>query len=222
MGTGFLPTQLPDLAVWVRADSGITADGANAVEFWDFKNGLFRGVTRLGQGVLGNRPTLIENDPAYNNKATLSFDGGDYLDTPNFTAVLTQPTTIFAVGEFGIVPNEMMIDSTAGNRNVVYSGAGPQNRLFAGANLLGGVTDTNPHIYQGIFNGVTSEILVDGISEVIGDAGAENMPSVRIGTDVGLANFLNGKVAELIIVNTLLTAAEQAATCNFLKAYYAI
>jgi len=221
---GFLPTQLVNLAVWLRADKGITKDGGDAISQWDFENGTFRGQSNVAQAVGANQPTHVISDAAYNGQSTVSFDGGDYLDTSTFSSALSQPNSIFIVGEFSAIPTEMMIDSiVAGDRTIIYSGAGPENRLFAGANLNGGTTDANPHIYEGLFNSPNSELLVDGVSEATGDAGTDGMPSLRVGSDINaVANFLTGTIAEVIVYNALVSPVDRTLIRNYLSTRYSI
>ncbi|KKN67190.1 hypothetical protein LCGC14_0463630 [marine sediment metagenome] len=218
---GFLPSDVANLAVWTRADQGINAVGG-LVEFWDFFNGTFRGVFRLGQGAGANRPTHIVSDPVYNNRSTVSFGGNDFLDTPNFSANIIQPNTIFIVSNFGVAAIEIMFFETGGaQRNALFKSGGNIS-INANVSLNTPFIDTNPHIYEGTYDGVNSELFIDGTSLVIGDAGILSLANIRFGANSAPANFLTGKIAEFIVYNADVSAADRTDIRNYLNTRYAI
>lgn len=66
------------LALWLRADLGITLNGAT-VSAWADQSG--RG-THFSQGTAANQPTFASADAGFGNKPSLVFDGtADYLAT---------------------------------------------------------------------------------------------------------------------------------------------
>ena len=219
----FLPDNVANLAVWLRADQGITIPGG-AVEFWDFINGTFRGVFRMGQGAGANRPTHIVNDPVYNNQSTVSFDGGDHLDAPNFSSALTQPNTYFIVGNLDAigVTNTFMDRAGGASRNLLTARAVNDWQLFAGISLFGGVTNTNSNIFEFLYNGASSELLINGAGISSGNVGAQALDSLRVGDSFALSAGLSGKIAELIIYDANLSVADRTAVRNYLNTRYAI
>jgi len=219
--TDFLPTNVSNLAVWLRADKGVTFDGGGRVSQWDFENGTFRGVSNVSQGTAANQPLLIVADSNYNNQSVIDFDGNDHLDSGVFSSVITQPNTMFVVGNFGGAGNEAFLDAVAaGNREVVFQ-TGGATTLFAGASLSGSASDTSVHIYESTFNGVSSEIIIDGSSDATGDSGAEGLASLRIGANITPGFFLTGKEAEIIIYNANVSSSDRVKIRNYLKTRYA-
>ncbi len=217
-----LPTDLANLAVWLRADLGVSTPNS-AVSQWDFENGTFRGVSNVAQGTGANQPTHVVSDAAYNNQSTISFDGNDYLDGANFSSDIAQPSTYFVVGDYG-AGNDTFIDRAGGvNRNVVGLNSTSKYQAFAGTPLLSaGNDDLAPHIIETLFNGAASEILVDGGSVVSGNAGAAGLSSLRVGDNIVLSGGLTGTIAEIIIYKANVSAANRTLIRNYLNTRYAI
>ncbi len=216
----FLPDNVDNLAVWLRADKGITKGFSDMISQWDFENGTFRGVSNVAQSTGANQPTHVISDVNYNGQSVVSFDGNDFLDGIAFSSVIAQPTTIFIVGNFGGI-NEAFLDATGGaNRNVVFTSA--NFSINAGATLAGSANNTNVHIFECIFNGGGSELILDGTSDVAGNAGANSLGSLRIGQNSAGALSLTGKVAEITIYDALASAADRLRIRTYLSARYNI
>lgn len=74
-GSLALPALVGSLEGWYRADSGITTVGG-AVSSWADQSGKGRTLT---QAVGSAQPTHVPSNSAFNNQASVSFDGGDTL-----------------------------------------------------------------------------------------------------------------------------------------------
>src|SRR5687768_16455501 len=80
--TNFAQVQVPitppanNLALWVRADAGVTADASGAVSLWEDQSPNGFDATQTDPAAM---PVLVTN--AVNAKPVLRFDGGaDFLD----------------------------------------------------------------------------------------------------------------------------------------------
>ena len=67
------PNSIPNLALWLNADSGIVLN-AGKVSEWNDQSGNNNDVI---QTVAGSQPTYIPLDPSLNNHALIGFDGLD-------------------------------------------------------------------------------------------------------------------------------------------------
>lgn len=225
MSGGFLPDQMHDLAFWIRPDQSIVQaflDGTNRLAQLNFKNGTFRGVSAVTQAVGANQPLWVASHASYGNRPVLDFSSGnDYMSSAAFSSVIAQPATYFIAGNFGVVANlETFMDAaTAGSRNTIYNQASTF-RIFAGTVLTGGASNTAPHIFDYVFNGASSNITVDGVSNATGNSGAQGLSGIRIGADIIPGGFLTGNLAEIICYAALLTDAERTKVRNYQSNYF--
>ena len=206
------------LNFWFRPDLGVNLIGG-AVGGWTDQGFHSRNVT---QGVIANRPGLVASDPAYGGVSTLSFDGNDFLDSAVFGAPLPQPSTIVCVGNtVDDVDFYSFLDATtAGDRNVLQSAAGALGtRVFAGVILTAPVLLSSPSVMMVEFDGINSSLRVNRFSstDVVGDAGGQSLPSLRIGLDIGVSGLV-GSIAEVIGVDGILSADERVALLQYASA----
>jgi hypothetical protein len=73
------------LALWLRADAGVTADSSGNVSAWADQSGNGHGGTTAG---FGNDPRLVPN--ALNGQPALAFDGTDVLGLANGQVLTSQ------------------------------------------------------------------------------------------------------------------------------------
>jgi len=228
-GSEWLPTKMRDLAIWLRPDFGITKDGSNNVSQWNFKNGTFRGASNVAQATGANQPLWVATHASYNGRPVLGFSSAnDYMDSATFSSVLAQPSTFFVVGNFGTLVGGMgqaFFDATAsGNRNLIFlRDVTPNtNAIFAGTIVAGSNANANVHIFDTAINGASSNLFIDGTSDISGNANTQGLSSLRIGANITPGFFLTGNIAEIIIYSALLNAAERTKVGQYLSKRYAI
>jgi len=90
-GWASLPTN--GLVLWLRADSLELNDG-DSVSVWNDQSGDGRDFT---QATASKKPTFVASDATFNNRACLSFDGGDQLSLAFDTNLNTNEFTHFIV-----------------------------------------------------------------------------------------------------------------------------
>lgn len=99
------PRQLSGCILWLDASdtSTLTTEGAGYVRYWSDKSNS--GVVATGGGLtLANEPLLVSN--SLNGLPTIYFDGADYFEIPNNSALQTQnEKTIFVVYKYKKVSN---------------------------------------------------------------------------------------------------------------------
>ena len=218
---GFSPDQIENLALWLRADSGVTKDGSDDVSQWDFKNGAFRGQSNVAQATGANQPDFNASNSSYANKPTIDFNGSsDFLTSGNFSSDLTQPTTYFAVGNMGGSAQNIFDGATATERNALYRGA-VNFGAYAGSVLNGPAGDSNPHIFELILDGVSSELVTDGVSSG-GDANTQDLRALSVGANPTPGNYLTGSIAEIIVYTGEVSAADRTLIREYLGGRYAI
>lgn len=222
-GGGFSPSSLDNLELWLDAGSGVSDGGAgpiedgDAVESWTGR-GPNAGVA--SQSTVAKRPEYKTG--IINGKPVVRFDGVDDLLTHTFGSSLSQANTIFVVGNINGAGPEYFIDGLDGsNRHIIYRSGGNWF-IFSGANVSGGTSDANKHIFTAVFNGASSSLRVDGASVLSGNAGAHSVGGLTIGANNSESILLDGDIAELIVYSDSLTTDERDQVEEYLSGKYGI
>ncbi|MDR3616276.1 MAG: chitobiase/beta-hexosaminidase C-terminal domain-containing protein [Candidatus Obscuribacterales bacterium] len=225
-----------DIAIWLRSDVGVMTSSSNVTN-WIDSSGSGNDASQSSEA---NQPTIVTD--VVNSLPAIVFSGsGQYLQLPaglaDFTAgisifIILEPTgfprdfvRIFQFGnninnESGIILCELTSTSyglftldASGNESVVESGLFTQNAF----QLIEAIGDgaSNATLYtNGIQGGTTrSMIAIDNVIR------AGNF----IGVDTSGDNlFFEGQIAEILIYQRELTAAEQGIVELYLGNRYAV
>lgn len=217
------PKSISGLSAWWQADDVILS-GSKITQFND-KSGNGRHATnsnatyQLTQSVASN----------YNSKTVAIANGsGNQVYTPtSFT--ISQPLTIFAVGNGTIVDWETYLDS--GNTNRVIFRKDPSHNIvvYAGlANITVATYDArNPVISWCEYNAASSKGNVNSTTATTLSAtpGSNSLtqPQLFGGYGGGVYPLANGsKFAALLIYNKILTTTERKKVMSYLSSYYRI
>ena len=239
-----LPVTLPGqtltitntLQLWLQADTGVTADATGVVSAWTDSSGKGNNATQADTSLA---PTLVTN--VVNNKPVLRFDGvDDYLEVAdsdsisisgdittffvvNFTDFATYravwaktsvnfpaPNDWYALPNSGI-PRAYRGDGTAQNLGSVDGGVA----LPAGTYLIAGWDMAGTNLTHYLAAQPTHS---GSISATLGDADTP----LRIGTRDDLFTKMKGDIAEILIYNSALSAADRAAVVEYLASKYNI
>lgn len=132
------------------------------------------------QGTASAQPTFIES--ANGGHPAFRFDSGNWLITVGMTS-LTQPISVLFVGDtsddgtlkvaFSGSPDRLQIGATTGKW-----------RLNGGAVLYGGTRDGNPHAFFADYDGASSNLDVDGVTAISGNAGSNDFGQIIL-SDIG-------------------------------------
>lgn len=146
--TGMAPIK-DGLALWLRADSlAETLNDGDSVSQWNDESGNGRHVK---QSTTSAKPTYRASPGGFNDRPSVQFDGGDFLDTDAYeeglntaqftTFVVTAPSVDNATYE-GIVTNRRTAGSPSGqygyNLYADMTGSGDQYEFWFGRGPSGG------------------------------------------------------------------------------------
>lgn len=210
---GFSPASLADLGVWYRADK-VVLSGSLVTTLTDLSG---NGHNATG----GTSPTYNATDAGYNGQPTVSFLGSSSQYLAAAGVSLSQPGTIYVVGE-GTGANGGFLDgSTARWALVILSS---QLVAFAGSVLTDtGIDPTTKTVMWTIINGGSSSLGHNAVTaDVSGAAGAGAFTGLLLGTENGLSSYLTGKIAEVIICTTSHSSTTRTKVLNYLGARYGV
>jgi hypothetical protein len=200
------PARLPNMRLWLRASSGLTDISGNGASV-----------------VLGASPPLISIDAGYNAKYVMNFAGSKFL-TVGALGALAKPYTVLAIGNGpGGAAFHVLFDGFSVT-NQFGQNASDQAYMNLGAVLSSVTTITTKQSISLVANGVTSTILVGslGASRVTGNGGATAADtSFYVGKDMAASAFFNGKLAEIVVLNGVISAADEALFHTYANSQYA-
>jgi hypothetical protein len=228
LGEPFSPLDLPNLAAWYDA-SKITglSDGA-AVETWEDSSGNGNDVT---QGTADERPTYQTS--ILNGLPVVRFDGIDDILSVFATLAGAQPYTVYAVVAHrsgSVTSNEGFCGGYAALPYLfVRQLATDAFAIFAGTIANGPNSDTDFHVFGGLFDGASSILDLDG-SETVVNAGTS-----AFGAEFSIGGYTavtgppgdpfehsDSDVAELVVCSGGLTADERTTLRNYFTNKYAL
>lgn len=215
-GSSFRPTQLPGLKLWLRSDLGITI--GTGVSAWADQSGNANNAT---QGTGSAQPTYNASDANYNGRPTLSFAAASSQMMSLVALFPAQPFTAYVVGESATTAGnkEFFGDST---NNVTLFVSSSVWSIFAGSVVASANGTSTKQAFSGVFNGASSALYINSSASAAasGNAGASNPAGTeQIGSSGG-ANFLNGKIAEVIIYNTAHSTTQVSQILRYLGGLY--
>lgn len=185
----------------------------------------------VSQATAGDRPTW--KDAVLNGEPVLRFGvNANYFLQGAFTSggSCSQPNTIFVVAKMdaSIVNDNFtsyLIDGTGSSaRQTIYKYKDPTPdvmALYSGTILQGSAPDSDWAIWLALFDGATSQLWIDGVSDASGDAGTDGMGGLTVGmnySDSGLGWV--GDIAEIIIYDAELSDADKNEVGNYLADRY--
>jgi hypothetical protein len=216
----FLPTQLAGCALWLRADLGITI--GTGVSAWADQSGNAHNVT---QGTGAAQPTYTTSDAAYNNKPVLNFASASsqFMQSAVWGVTLAQPYTVILVGNTDQTATQFFYDSVSGAESTIDPTTTTIG-FFAGTQLSPAGSVTSPCVLAFIANGGSSSGYKNSSQTAIvsGAAGSNSMNGTTIGASNVPSNFINGRIAEFVIYNRALAAADLLTLFKYLGARYGI
>ena len=206
----FSPLDLSPV-LWLDAsDTSTITEVGGAVSQWDDKSGNGNDVA---QGTAAAQPT--SGTRTLNGLNVIDFDGSDYFKTAA-SVNIAQPSTIFLVLDVDSTASPFFFDSHSATPRFI---AGISTDFFfnAGTSIFGSAGSTGSKLFRYTFDGASSSMFIDGVSDATGDAGSNSLGLITVGARyTEAANFTNGAFAEVIIVDGTLTADEIADTEQYL------
>ena len=236
----FSPANITGLALWLKADAGVTLSGSSVTEWADQS-----GQGKTATGVTDEEPTIITN--ALNGKTGIQFNGAQTMVTNSIlTLGYNTPVTIIGVAEASA--NDVKSGDVArwfitiGNNNDLAEGLtfGPYGGTPAFGGLIGGagIGDTDilysdmgeneaglaVAINDGInFNYYHNGELIDSQEIIWTETTAVNSFSIATQKYEGSHIFYsNCVIYELIVYDSALSAQDRQAVETYLNDKYAI
>lgn len=167
-------------AYWADSvDTAAFANGASVATVHD-QIGT-EDLTGTGGGV----PTMVSSDSNLNNRRSLLFTNGGYGPTSAVLTARAQPFTIVTVGKYNNVARRNYMHDGKGSSNRMILNCGITPNVFginSGATIEGGASDTNPHMFQALYNGASSSLKKDGTQINSGNAGTNSYIGITIGS----------------------------------------
>lgn len=203
----FLPTEIPGLVLWLKADTGTFQDtglttpavvDADPVGGWQDQSGSSNHAL---QSTAGLRPLLKLG--IQGGLPALLFDGSD--DALNVTGLnQAQPTTWFVVGRsIDGADNRHLIDGVTTDQTIGFNAG---LAIYAGGSVLRyAPAPTTWILLSVIFNSTASSMALKSETVATGDAGTQAINSLRIGQESGGLTTLNGYIGEILLYNSALS-----------------
>ncbi len=219
---------LDGLVGWYQASSLGLSNG-NSVSAWSDLSGNGNNLSAYGSGityetnVLNGQPVVAFTGSGYFNNASMNGLSGTLFE---MFAVLTDVTN-GSVADIGSSVNIYNNEAILGYSNgilVSYESSYGSYALRDHQNHPG----TSPYILEGVFGNSISSLMsyVDGVGSIDALASAGSPQSYTSDTrqlTVGLRDYyLSGDIAELLIYDTTLTAAQEQQTGFYLQSEYHI
>ena len=221
-GIAFAPTDIAGLALWLRADLGITKDGSDLVATWADQSGNARDATEAT-----NQPLWVANQA--NGNPIVRFDGtNDRLNTASYS--LAQPLTMFVVCKI-LAHNDL--------DGIVATGSGTGFELRMQASPVVSIRDEGSsdgaavnsagsvfELYKFILNGTSSVLALDdgadqtSVTDFAGDWETGTFLGTWAAATAG--RFGNVELAEVIQYAGAITGANLASVKAYLNARYAL
>lgn len=222
--SGFDPSQIATLALWMRADKNVHMATSNTINGWDDSSGS-SDVSKNAVSTLAN-PMFNASDANYNGHPTIAFSASmsQCLVTGKWTTPLSQPTTVFIVGndDGDTITDRFFCDGTNA-RNTIYTVAS-DFAILAGTGLDSNTKSTGtPVALIATFNGSTSSVYVSASTpKATGPAGGQGIDTFWIGCEQTTKNPLNGKIAEIAVYASTLSNSEITQLLAYAGSRYAL
>jgi hypothetical protein len=210
----FDPSQAADLALWLKADAGLTLDANGRVQIWQ---DLSPAGLQFSQTTDTKRPW--PNVPGMSGLPSLQFSGGQVLDGGNVLNIGTNSRAMFLVGQMTGSNQAFYAKSIAAGQPNRYGllRDGIQNTFLyqdnAARNIVSATVSNGFAFYSALANRSTSQNSFMLNNSVLGANSISNNHNLSstfrflIGaynnsTDAGEILFLNGNINEMVFVNT--------------------
>lgn len=226
-GGGILPYSISGLQLWLdAADTSTIIESSGSVSQWNDKSGNGNNAT---QGSGSNQPTT--GTVTQNGKNVIDFDGNDYLILPS--ALYSIPNgdhTIFFISKQDAMSAERLISAAASGttrHSAEYTAAGNivyfNNASFN--NVQASINETAFNVIGFGKSGTTQFIQINNGTAVTDNAGT-NISGIDLYyiavNQLASSGFLDGNIAEIIIYNRALSAAEKILVYQYLGAKWGI
>ncbi len=215
-----MPTAIPDLAAWYKADDGVTVSGG-LVSAWLDKSGNNH---NLSQPTTINQPSYLTSIPLLNNMPAVRFDAGANIQFMPLSSNLD--VTAFNIFTFrNDEPNSAVIQYLLGGigNGLIADGT---NALNAGPGAFGGGglnAATNHYFLYALFNNSNRKVLVNNVSVPLSYTdNATSLSISRLNGRPDVPDFVfKGNISEILAYARNLSDTENSKIYNYIRSRYA-
>jgi hypothetical protein len=200
-GTYCNPKAVPGLVFWVKADAIKGLNDGDPVPTWADLSGHGYDATASGT----DRPAYKVN--MLNGLPVIGFSNNKMVTS---TFALSQPSTVFLVGNSNTVSgNPEFVDAAQGRRILYELTATTAWGLYGGDFLYSAVAYSSSYVViGGIFSGLNSLISVNGTTAT-GSGGTLTSSGMAIGGYPGGSSYLSGDIGEIVAYSSALSTANR-------------
>lgn len=225
-----------NLQLWLKSDLAVSTSGANVTQWADVSgNGM-----NATQSVSGNRPTLAAS--SINGLPAINFSGtSQFLNLPSGFSNFNGATIFIVTKPNAVTASDVLFDfatTASSNNNIiamaVAAGTGSVTYNAYNGSTAGAVTSSTgvlvantPTLVEASQNSLAvATIFNNGVQ--VGQGAVQSIPNITRGFNAIGENstfstgFLHGKIAEILVYNTELSASDRANVEGYLFARYAL
>lgn len=228
---GVFPLRIPGIHLWLTAEKGTFQDAAfstpaqadgDLVGGWLDQSGNGHHVT---QANAAKKPDL--RLAAQNSLPVLRFETSVKNLLSSVWTATAQPDHIFCVAKASTTTAQRhAVDGRDFTHRRILGhipSGGDKWWAFCGAGITGSIDDSDWHIFTLLANGASSVLRVDGADDVTGNAGANGLNGISIGSHYDQAsNPWIGDVSEVLVYTPSLANKDRNAVESYLAAKWGI
>ncbi|HEY9684984.1 MAG TPA: FN3 associated domain-containing protein [Oculatellaceae cyanobacterium] len=235
-----VPQPSSNLALWLRADQGITSSGGS-ISQWSDNSGQGNNAT---QSTGSAQPTLATGAVNSAILPTVNFNGStQFLNLPSGFANLTNGASIFVVSKptSSTATGDPCAFGNASNSDAVFpQTVGKNASLNAWNGTTGSSVATTSSPLSNTQYQLLEEILLPGAtagtatgtiwvngSQKVQATNLQNLNNITrsqnfVGCGIGSTNFFQGGIAEILVFSTALSASQRASVESYILSKYAV
>lgn len=213
-GDIYVPITPPDqanLRQWFDAGIGITLNGSGVAE-WANQSG--NNGKKLGQATPADQPIFTAEDPNFNNRPSIGFDGvSHFMQTVAFDTAIDIPGTVIIVQKKDVLGATVLFDGIDANDRWIFWNENSMSLAAGGFNLTTSIT-TDLVILSLSFNTGSGPLTPKGWHDgVLAGSGLLNHGTSTLLGGLTLATKWDGTapwdghIAEILIYDKILSLA---------------
>jgi hypothetical protein len=227
--TSFTPRSIAGCIWWLRADQGITLNGAN-VSAWADISGIGDPNRNATQATGAQQPPFNPSSTALGNRPAVTFTAGSgqVLNTGAFSIAPSDPCTVFFAGKMGTATSTRAFGALVGNndRAFDYNAVTGAIGLTESATLTTTLTPTVAIAVVCVFNGASSKLFISAKTAVatgnVGTAPTVTGFSVGNVNSGGANTTFGGDMGEIGAYGRALSDSEAGQLIGYLGQRYSI
>lgn len=226
--THFVPTDIAGCRVWLRADLGVTLNGATVSAWANQADAAF--LASVAQAVAANQPTFLAS--GINGLPSVVWDGALKWLTGTYAADLTQPCDYFVVLRPTAIAGLLVVTSTDNAAKLhqsnltVIGGVDHKFGWYGGIGITSGAgawTVDENFVLNIHAEGASTVIYKNGASFYTANGGALVSSGLKLGIYVDSAQFpFVGWLSEVVVIDGGATAAERALLQTYFDGRYGL